>query len=235
MSGSGFRLRASLVALLIATPALAEPKPAKIAITPGSTEAAVLVRAPRLSVTYTLGISRFDPVAQNLLTGSFSGGWVNVLVDGGVPGHSYVLRKVKPGTYVIRDVSQQHYWAVCFGDATRQFSIAPGQLLFLGDFDGATAIAELHANVRSNPGHGRAQQGTIHHYLDNVTPPRLTEPDAMALAAAAAWLKAESPGTTAAPVAATLTPAKFGTGVTLFGQRACGGYFKKKVAEAPAP
>lgn len=228
-------MRAALVALLIATPALAAPKPSKIAITPDSTDAAVLVRAPRLPVTYTLGISRFDPVAQNLLTGSFSGGWVNMEVAGGGPGQAYVLRRLKPGTYVLRDVSQQQYWAVCFGDATRQFSVGPGRLLYLGDFDGPTAIAELHANVRANPGHGRAKQGTIHHYLDNVTPPRLTEPDAAALAEAAAWLKAESPATTVAPVVATLTPAKFGTGVTLIGQRACGGYFKKKVAEAPAP
>ncbi|TRW15123.1 hypothetical protein [Glacieibacterium frigidum] len=227
-------MRAALVALLIATSALAAPKPSKIAITPASADAAVLVRAPRLPVTYTLGISRFDPVAQNLLTGTFSGGWVNMVIDGGAPGQSYVLRKLKPGTYVVRDVSQQEYWAVCFGDATRQFSVGPGQLLFLGDFDGATPIAELHANVRANPGHGSAKQDTIHHYLDKVTPPRLAEPDAVALAEAAAWLKAESPGTTVTPVAATLTPTKFGTGVTLFGQRACGGYFKKKVAEAPA-
>lgn len=221
-----------LTALFLASPTSAATKPGKVAVTPASTDAAVMVEAPRLAAGYVLGISAFDPAENNLKTNSFSGGWVSLNVSPAARNSAsetaFVVQRVKPGTYVVRDVSQQGAWGVCFGEATVQFSVKPGELLFLGRLDAETPLKELQRNAMIK-GHYSARNGTIYHYVEGITPPAFAATDPAALAAAEAFARANMPKTTVKPQPVIFTPARFGTGKSLFGQDVCGGYFRNKV------
>ena len=225
--------------MLVCGPAAATQKPDKIAITPSSKDGALMLRATRLPIEYELAITRYDP-AEQALGGGIGSGYADVVIKPAIAfarvdlASDFVMRSARPGTYVLRAVSQQAYWSVCFAEASLYFTVRPGEVVVIGDFDGATPVAELHGNVMANPSHRRVQQGTIHAYLDNISPPKLTAADAPMLAAATARLRVNSPKTMVAPTVATLETGKFGTGYTLFGQKAYGAFFKKKVAKTAA-
>jgi hypothetical protein len=73
------------------------------------------------------------------------------------------------------------------------------------------------------------RQGSLAHFFDGVTPPRLTPGSEADLPQVLAVMRATMPKTTAVPTLATFEPARFGTGRDLFGtQRICGGYYTGK-------
>ena len=218
-------------AFLLGAAAPAEKKSSGPAITPSSAEGAIILRAPRLPIEYVIGISAYDPVARQLKSGTFSGGWADIEVKRMKPEREaveYFIRKVKPGSYVFRDVSQQTAWANCFHAQTFQFEVKAGEVLYLGAFDGPAAVLQLQANVVRS-GRLSVQQGNVAHYFDGVPAPPLLPADEAAVAQAQAEVKAELPAMTSPVRAAKISPATFGTGKDLFGlQRVCGGWHKKK-------
>ena len=109
-----------------------------------------------------------------------------------------------------------------------QFTIRPGEVVYLGDFDAHFHVAELEQMAIST-GRTRLRQGNLAHFFDGVTPPRLKPGTEVDLPQVAAVLRAAMPKTTVAPTLATFSPARFGTGRDLFGlQRICGGYYTGK-------
>lgn len=218
-------------ALLSAAPLAAKPKP--LAITPAGPDAAVILRVPRVEVLYNIGIRSYDPVERRLAPGPMGPAWINVIIRPGEPRDAFVINKVKPGTYVFTDVMQQTRWATCFHKDSYQFSIKPGQILYLGEFDGVSALREVQRQAVAR-GHLAVSNYTFHNYFDDVPPPPLNPGDERSLAEAQSFFVAEHPRTTSRVTRAELSPAIFGTGRNPIGtKRMCSGWRSKK-AEAPA-
>ncbi|HEX2764722.1 MAG TPA: hypothetical protein VHM92_12880 [Allosphingosinicella sp.] len=233
----GLRLAAALaVASANAAPALAKDV-AGFAVTSGSSEAMIIFKAPDIprppgyKTSWRMGMQGYDPVEQKLQGGPFGGnetlaGRPKSFVDG------YLVEMVKPGTYVFRDFSRQDFWSLCFNGASLQFTIKPGEVLYLGEFDAAKHTVELE-RLSVMTGRTSAYNGHPVQFFDTVSPPAFAPADEAGLAAAAAMVKARMPKTTVTPKAATFSPARFGTGKDLFGtQRICGGYYTKKAKPA---
>lgn len=228
------RAVAALLLAVMPAAAGASDKPAKVAITPQSDEAAVIWRAPSLRTEYQLVLAKFDPVESNTTAGPL-GGWANLTVESGRDGVGWFVKRIKPGIYVVNSLNQQTSWANCYHADTLQFEVKAGQLLYLGEFDGAVGVAQLQRNAVLH-GDLMVRQGQFHHYFDGIAAPGFAPVDAAGLDAAAAFSRTAMPRTTVAPTAVAFRSARFGTGSTLFGERVCGGYFKKKVEPAgPAP
>lgn len=225
-------LAAILIAFGASGPAAAA-KPADIAITPSSPGAVLILKAPNLPpaptfrTAYRLALQSYDPAEQKMVGGPFGGGALfqarpKDFVDG------YLILEVKPGTYAFESFSQQDYWALCFNGGSLQFTVRPGEVLYLGDFDAAAHALELQT-LAVTSGRTSTRGSNPVHFFDTVTPPMFAPADDAALAAVAAMVKVRMPRTTVAPKAATLSPARFGTGRDLFGlQRICGGYYQGK-------
>ena len=217
------RLASALAAGLLATAAPAA-NPARIAVTPSSADAVLIVRTPATGVLYTIAIARYDPAQQDL-----SGDWVAFPVPPQGTGESgFGVEKVKPGTYVIKEVVQQARWGVCFYAGTLQFDVKSGEAVYLGTLDAATPLAELrrHAVAAKDLYAGGF---TVHNYFDEITPPRFQQPADPALPEVRAFIAGEMPKTTVAPRLAQFRPATFRAGRALLGgQRVCGGSFSRK-------
>lgn len=217
-------------------PSQAKSKP--LAIAPGGADSAVILIVPRLSIRYMIGMSRYDPVERQLGGGAFAGGPYDTEVDRLRPGQSewlIVVRKLKPGTYVFRDVTQQRTWGVCYHAASYQFTLEPGQILYLGEFDGRREVAQVQR--RAVEGGQTVSTGKIYHYFEDVPPPPLRPNDEVGLKQAREYVAKALPGVTSPVERASMAPATFGTGSDLFGtQRLCGGWHKKKAGPpSPAP
>jgi hypothetical protein len=222
---------AAAIAIAVAAPAAAKDV-ADFAITPASTDALIIFRAPDIprppgyKTSWRMGLQSYDPAEQKLQAGPFGGsetlaGRPKSFVDG------YLVEVVKPGTYVFRDFSRQDYWTLCFNGGSLQFTVRPGEVLYLGDFDAARHILELQSLAVSTG--QTSTRGKPVQFFDTVSPPAFAPVDEAGLAAAAAMVKAHMPKTTVAPKAARFSPARFGTGNDLFHiQRICGGYYAKK-------
>jgi hypothetical protein len=221
-------------ALLLAAAAPAAAKDvADFEVTPGSTDALIVFKAPDIprppgyKTSWRMGVQSYDPAEQKLQGAPFGGmetlaGRPKSFVDG------YLVEMVKPGTYVFRDFSRQDLWSLCFNGGSLQFTIKPGEVLYLGEFDAAKHVLELE-RLSIMTGRVTARSGNPVQFFDTVSPPAFAPVDEAALAAAAAMVRARMPKTTVAPKAAVFAPARFGTGRDLFGtQRLCGGYYTKK-------
>lgn len=225
---------AALWALSTATVASAEQKAAKIAIAPGSDKAAIIFKAPDLPrpmgayiSSYKIGIKKYDAANQALQGGPFAGSAL-LSARPSLFAQGYLVSDLKPGTYVVTDLSRQDLWALCFHDNSLQFTVKPGEVLYLGDFDAGFHVMELERMTVSS-GRTMVRQGNVAHFFDNVTPPRFTPGTAADLPLVAAMMQAAMPKTTAAPQLVQFQPARFGTGRDLFGlQRICGGYYTGK-------
>ena len=225
-------VRALALSLFLVTlgvaPAVARD-PARIAITPESQRAAIILKAellpipPTYRTSYRIGLQRYEPAEQRLMGGPYGGNYVfaarrNSFVDG------YMVLEVEPGTYAFRDLSRQDYWALCFNDNSLQFTVRPGEVVYLGEIDARHHVAELERMaVMSGRTSTRSQ---VVHFFDGVSPPAFKPVDEVGLAAATAMVRARMPRSTVAPRAAEFAAARFGTGRDLFGtSRICGGYY----------
>jgi len=217
------RVVAALAAACLALPASAT-NPAKVAVTPASPDAVLIVRTPPLGVLYTLAISRYDPDKQDL-----AGDWVAMPVQAQDRRDSdFLVEKVKPGTYAIQQFVQQARWGVCFHAGTLQFDVKAGEAVYLGQFDAATPLAELQRRALDAKDL-YAGGFTVHNYFDGITPPKFTQPDDPALPEVRAFIAREMPKTKVAPVRARFRPATFRAGRALVGsQRVCGGSWSRK-------
>jgi hypothetical protein len=212
--------------------------PAEIAITPGSPEALIVLKAeslpvPRLHKTsYWITLQTYDPAQQKMVGGPFGGTAMiaarpREFVDG------YLVKTVKPGTYAFLDFVMQDYWALCFNGGSLQFTVKPGEVIYLGEMDVRRHGIELE-RLAISTGQTRTRGGNPVHFFDTVAPPRLAPIDEAQMAAVAAMVKARMPKTTVAPRPVQFAPARFGSGHDLFGlMRICGGYYQGKAKKGP--
>src|SRR4051812_29173530 len=108
---------ALLIAVAGASPAVAKDA-RRIAITPDSPKAAIIIKAESLPVapgyqtSYRIGLQSYDYEHQSLKGGPFTGSATfaakpKSFVDG------YLVLEVDPGTYAFRDLSMQDLWSLC--------------------------------------------------------------------------------------------------------------------------
>ena len=221
-----------LVAALVAAPVAAK-EAGQIAITPQSANAAIILKAellpipPSYRTSYRIGLQTYDPAAQRMTGGPFGGQATfaatrNSVVDG------YMVLELRPGTYAFRDLSRQDFWALCFNDGSLQFTVRPGEVVYLGEIDARRHVAELQ-RMAAMAGRTSTRGNQAVHFFDGVTPPAIAPVDEAGLAAVAAMVRTRMPRTTVAPRAAQFSPARFGTGSDLFGlSRICGGYHQRR-------
>ncbi|MBO9576427.1 MAG: hypothetical protein J7494_11860 [Sphingobium sp.] len=217
----------------LAAPALGQ-NVSKIAITPQSQKAAIIIRSPVVQppplhkTSYRLIFRAYDPVAEQLKGGPFGGSEVIApqpkhFVNG------FLAINVEPGTYVVTGFNRQDYWSLCYYADSVQFTVKPGEVLYLGYFDARKALDELNMKVVTS-GRMSTRGGPVQ-FFDTVAAPPFLPINEQGLQGARAMAKAAMPRTTVEPKAATLTPARFGTGTSLVGERLCGGYFAEKAAD----
>jgi hypothetical protein len=220
------------VALAFAVAPAAAKDVAGVAITATSADALIIFKAPDIprppgyKTSWRMGVQAYDPAAQKLQAGPFGGnetlaGRPKSFVDG------YLVEMVKPGTYVFRDFSRQDYWTLCFNGNSLQFTVRPGEVLYLGEFDAVKHVEELERLTVSTG--QTSTQGQPVQFFDTVSPPAFAPVDEAGLAAVAAMVRTRMPKTTVAPKPVRFKPARFGTGNDLFHiSRICGGYYAKK-------
>jgi hypothetical protein len=227
-----FKATAFAAAMLLAAPAAAKDV-AEIAITPGSTDALLIFRAndvpvpPGYKTAWRMPIQSYDPVEQKMQSGPFGGietlaGRPKSFVDG------FLVERVKPGTYAFQSFSRQDLWALCFNGDSLQFTIKPGEVLYLGELDALSHVLELE-RLAVTSGRTTSRNSSPIHFFDTVSPPAFAPVDEAGLESAAAMVRARMPKTSVAPKAAQFSKARFGTGKDLFGtKRICGGYYQGK-------
>ena len=219
------------VLLLAAAPVFAQ-KATKIAITPQSERAAIILRSPAVQppnatykTSYRLGLDLYDPLEQRIRSGPLSGS-ATIAARPDRYFNGFLFIDLKPGTYVVSTFNRQDFWTLCYQDDTVQFTVKPGEVLYLGYFDARVALAELSRKaVLSGQ---TSTRGKPVQFFDNVSAPPFLPITDEGLAAARVVAKAAMPRTTVEPTAAVLSPARFGTGSALIGGRMCTGYFPTK-------
>jgi hypothetical protein len=233
-------LSALAVFALASSPVVAGQKAEKIAITAAAPKAALIIKAEDIPISYPyqtgfrLGLQIYDPDLQTMKGGPFGGSATfegkTKLFYGG-----YLVMDVKPGTYVFRDLSRQDRWALCFHNSSLQFTVQPGEVIFLGEFNSGQHVRELE-EMAIMTGRVVSTNSEAVHFFDGITAPMLSPVDDLSLNAVGEMMKKYMPNTTVAAKPANFSPARFGTGSDLFGlNRVCGGYFTKKAKPAVAP
>lgn len=179
--------------------------------------------APNMKSAYRVVISGFDPAQEKLLGKPFGGSTViaaqkKKYVEG------YLIERIKPGRWVYQSYSQQDKWALCFNAQSLQFEVKPGEVVYLGEFDAQRHRQQLTEQAILS-GKVSVSSSDFADFFDLAEGPRLQPIDETQLAAVRAMLGRSAPKVTAPVRAADYTPARFGTGSTLFAERKCGGYF----------
>ncbi|MBC7767514.1 MAG: hypothetical protein H7124_01870 [Phycisphaerales bacterium] len=217
----GFRALLAACALSLCACAT---NPANLNITPQSDRGLIVLVALPSPEAYTLDLLRYDEERGRLDANTFGGIHTFMVEPTAAPG--YLLQEARPGRYLLTNVGVQGYWAVCFSEQTIAFDLAPGDVVFLGDFNPAPHIRQLHQIARDT-GQTATRGGAVH-FFDDIEPPRLREPTEEGRAALEAFLRRTAPGVTAPVRSATLEPARFGIGHDIVGQqRICGGYYER--------
>lgn len=223
-----------VAALLLAIPtsAFATKQVDKIAITPTSKKAAIIIKAKDLPVSdsyktsFRILLRTFDAEKQTLRGGPL-GGSVMLEAQSRLFTDGYLVADLEPGTYVFQSFSRQDSWILCFNDNSLHFTIKPGELLYLGEMNSEKHVRELETLAVST-GRTRTRKSEPINFFDNVSTPDLSPVSDAELVAVAAMVKAKMPNTTVAPQAAKFGPARFETASDPLGvARICGGYHKK--------
>ena len=214
----------------IVLPAGAEAaKPDTLALTPDAQTALVVIKtaswkpAPNMKSAFKLVLSAYDPAAQKIVGGPYSG---SVLIEARERNFAegYLLAPIKPGRWVVQSYSQQDLWALCFNAASLQFDVKPGEVVYLGDFDALAHRRQLiERTVRT--GKTSLRGVAFADFFDLPDSPRFAPVDGGQLDAVREMLGRQAPLVTAPVRAVEFAPAQFGTGSTLFAERKCGGYF----------
>lgn len=227
--GNATRGATALVLATALSTASVAKEPRKAELAAGSPDALVVLKsewwqpAPSMLSAYKLTLATYDPAQEKVVGGPFGGG---VLIEARKRNFAegYIVTALKPGRYVFLSYSQQDKWALCFNARTVQFEVKPGEVVYLGELDAAAHRQELTEEaVRSGKvsisGYGFAD------FFDLPGGPRLAPVGEAELATVRSVLARQAPGVTAPVRTAVYTPARFGTGSTLFAERRCGGYF----------
>lgn len=200
--------------------------PEDIAISPDSNRSLIVIAVaapatapplPEFSVT----IARFA-AAEGRLDAGLTGGWARVnSADRDADGRYWLVGQAEPGEYVISDLSHQSLWHACFNAGTRAFTVAPGQVVFLGALDPVPALQVMALTLPSvsmNSEHLFAMDQEV----DFIPPGSVTNWQAPV----EAFVRTNFPNVTAPITTVESRPVTFNTGRDLFGlQRVCGGYY----------
>jgi hypothetical protein len=219
----------ALVALSVHSPSFATQDAKKIAITPSSKNAAIIIKSANLSPpegysnAYQLNLEIFDPETKQT-KGNFSGGYAKIVARNKYFMDGYFVTDLKPGTYVIWSFQTQNSWSLCYQNATYYFTINPGQVLYLGQFDAIKPLYELN-NLAVIAGR-TSSTGEEIQFFENVSEPIFLKPDEHELSAVRSVAKNLMMKTTVEPVAVELKPTQFETEKTISGKRYCSGYFQ---------
>ncbi len=207
--------------------------PGKVKLTANSQEAVLLVKVKPVSgADYWIGISEFDVAKKTILSSPFQG----MAPFQVLPRQVYLARTVTPGTYAFTAVSQQMYWNACLQSATYSFEVKPGEVLFLGDFDPEPQLEQIQKQAKEK-GQLSASQTMSWTYFDDIPPPSIGFEGGkdVALANARQYVATSMPGVSTPSVRlAEYQPTTFGNGYNLYGDRICGGYFKKSAEQTQA-
>lgn len=203
--------------------------PDKLALDPGSPTALVIMKtvwwqpAASMRSAFKLALSAYDPVEQKLLGGPYSGGAVFEAQKQNFA-EGYLVIPIKPGRWVFQSYSQQDKWSLCFNAASSQFDVKSGEVVYLGEFDALKHRQEL-ADQALSSGRRAIRSSSFADFFDLPEGPRFRPIDEAQLDAVREMLSRRGRQITAPVHAAEYSPAKFGTGSTLFAERRCGGYF----------
>lgn len=209
----------ALPLLLVAGAAAATQQPDKLTIEPTSSMGAVIFAAPALGKDYRLAFGRYEPATRQVASGG-SRSVDLVQADPDAIGYQWFITDLKPGTYVVMQVFQQQHWGLCYAAATWQFSVAPGQIVYLGNFDARASFGELQSAASRN-GNSSSYNIQYFQYFASSSPYLTDADNGEGLRRASEWLKTASPRTTSAPASATIAPASFLSGETTPGKGKC--------------
>jgi hypothetical protein len=221
-------------ALLLAMPtaALATKKVDKIAITPTSEKAAIIIKAKDIPISDSYKTSfrillRSYDAEQQTLRGGPLGGSVMLEAQARLFTDGYLVADLKPGTYAFQSFSRQDSWILCFNENSLHFTVRPGEVLYLGEMNSEKHVRELE-RLAISTGRTRTRKSEPINFFDGVSTPDLSPVDDAELVAVAAMVKAKMPKTTVAPKATEFGPARFEPASDPLGvARICGGYHKK--------
>jgi hypothetical protein len=216
---------AALLFVAVAVAACQSSNPADQSLEASEDAAIVLMKVNPAPLEYSLNLSTFDEKQQALTANSFSG-YTSFGVE---PGNVYVARKIAPGTHVFAGFIQQYYWTGCFQSATLAFDVKPGEILYLGEYNPLPHFLAMQTHVKENRDF-TASSNDRHFYFDNIPPVRLAfgSDRAHTLSDVSDYVKAQMPKVVGTVALAEYRDAKFGNGISLFGQPVCGGYYKGK-------
>ena len=226
-----------LLGLVALSACASSTDPTKILFSENSQQALLLIKVNPAPIGYRLGFAQYKEEDLALDANSFHGfAGIDVV---GLRAPQYVALLVDPATYVFQDLAQQNSWAVCFNRETRSFTVKPGEAVFLGELNPVVHLRQLQTLATSN-NDLYASQGVLHHYLDGIIPPQITSPtgDSPDFHEAKIYEAGSMPMLHGRLQPVSYKPARFGTGVSLLGDRLCGGYFKEKLnqnSSAPTP
>ena len=169
-------------------------------------DATVVLQVPPgfASTWYELRAVMYDPSTHNVNTAHPGWGSPRYLAGRRFGGHfllthnendpkKYIVQSVKPGPYVFGTFAVKYQWAGCFHKETLSFEIKPGEVLFLGQFDPLLPSAEVLREA-AKAGQFKAYAGSSRfEYMDNISAPRLKQPDERNLAEVRKYAAAELP------------------------------------------
>lgn len=227
-----FRMVAAIFLLTIPVSVSATKKVDKIAVTPISKKAAIIIKAKDIPISdsyrtsFRILLRTFDAERQALRGGPL-GGSVMLEAQSRLFTDGYLVADLEPGTYVLQSFSRQDLWVLCFNDNSLHFTIKPGELLYLGEMNSEKHVRELEALAIST-GRTSARRSEPVNFFDGVSTPDFTPVDDEELVAVTAMVKAKMPNTTVAPKAAEFGPARFEPASDPLGvARICGGNHRK--------
>lgn len=229
----GLKLAATaLLFMALAGPSSAQSRD-KLVLAPDSSTAMIVIKtdwwqpATEMQSAFKILLSTYDPEQAKLGSApGFAGGGALIEVKRKKLIGGYLIMPIKPGRWVYQAYQQQDKWTLCFNAATLQFDVKPGEVVYLGEFDGFAHRDWLTRKVRTS-GRGTISGYGFVDFFDLEGPPTIKPIDDAGIAAVNTMLATQAPQVSAPVRAAIYTPATFGTGSTLFAERRCGGYFVK--------
>ena len=174
------------VAFMLATLALAphaQAKPrdfAKQSITAKLAEGAVIFTAGIYSNRYEMWIARFDPITKktsgyNLLPVDTL---KSVLTNGG--NDALIIKKLKPGRYVLQTLIIQSFFAGCLRVKTVGFDVVAGKTLYLGRLMPQLSLLSIEEMLRAT-GQNQTRGPIMQIVAGGLVPPRWTLEGALPL------------------------------------------------------
>jgi hypothetical protein len=233
------RVIAAALCLSAASQAWAGQKAEKIAVTPDSDRAVIIIKSqsipppPTMASGFHLTLAAYDAQEEALASGLLGGSY-RLLAKPKLFYDGYLVADIKPGTYIIQEFTRQDRWALCYNGESRVFTVKAGEALYLGEFDSIGSLRALDTEV------GRTMRfisvgGKLVHFFD-VAPPQFKPVGEGEVEKVQAFVAARMPRTTAPVKAVEFAAGRFGTGSDLFGtNRVCGGYYKGSAKPKPEP